>query len=455
MSPQTLQSYLGDFKNSHAAHLQTQVKSQTWLKRLKEEAMERFCATGFPTTKWENWRHTDLSSLEKQGYLRPKIWDGHFTTPSPFERKAAGLRVVFVDGIFSPSFSTLDGLPTGVTIRNLESLLRTNPEKIEHFINTKGFASRSGTMGKNEMSLVDLNTAFLEDGLYLHIARDKVLDQPIQVVYLSTQREEKAASYPRTFIVAESNSNVTVIERYLGWKNNNNNENLSYFTNAVTQIFADEGARVEHVRLQEEARECIHLSDTEVFQRKDSSVKSFSISLGGALVRNEIRSRLDGEGAETDLRGLFFGTGIQHVDHFTEVDHACPNTKSNEYYKGLLAEKSRGVFMGLIRVRPGADKTDARQLNRNVLLSEGAIVNTKPQLEILADDVKCSHGATVGQIDKDALFYLRSRGIEEQQAKAILLSGFVGEIVDEIASPRAREKVALLVNRWLAERSGA
>jgi Fe-S cluster assembly protein SufD len=285
-----------------------------------------------------------------------------------------------------------------------------------------------------------LNTAFLVDGAFVEIASGAIVETPLHLVYISTGGSAKeTVSHPRTMILAGDNSQGAVVEHYVAL------DSGKYFTNAVSEVVAGDGAVLSHTKLQQESAAAYHIGSLYVRQGRNSSFNSHSIAIGGTLVRNDITVVLDGEGAECELNGLYVENEAQHVDNHTLIDHARPHGSSRENYKGILDGRSTGVFNGSIVVRKDAQKTDARQSNKNLLLSRDAEINTKPQLEILADDVKCSHGATIGHIDQDAIFYMRSRGIDESTARSLMMYAFCNEIIERVKCAEIRELIGKAV----------
>ena len=265
------------------------------------------------------------------------------------------------------------------------------------------------------------------------------------MLYLSTAAEEAVVLHPRNLILVECNSQVTLVESYVGLREG------VYFTNAVTEIVAAENAVVDHYKLHHESKKAFHIATMQVHQDRSSSVRTFNATLGGALTRNEVNVVLDGEGADCALEGLYLISGRQHVDNHTRLEHAKPNCDSREIYKGILDEKASGVFHGRIVVLPGAQKTDSKQTNNNLLLSDEALINTKPQLEIYANDVKCTHGATIGQLDQNALFYMRSRGIDKTTARSLLIYAFANQVVSRIKVEAVRNELDNYLFSWLPE----
>jgi Fe-S cluster assembly protein SufD len=352
----------------------------------------------------------------------------------PFEFAGdEGYRLVFVNGFFAPHLSSTAGL-TGLC-QNLGSVAGAHPERLEHLAQHAAYEDNAFTA---------LNTAFLQDGCFLQVPAGKVVERPIHLLFLSTATTAPTVSYPRNLIVVGNGSQVTIVESYIGQKD-------AYFTNAVTEIVAGENAVIDHYKLQQEGLEAFHVATLQIHQSRNSNFSSHFVSLGCGLVRNDVNAVLDGEGCECTLNGLYMGRGSQHVDNHTFIDHAKPHCTSHELYKGILKDRARGVFNGKIYVHQDAQKTDAKQTNQTLLLSDDAVINTKPQLEIYADDVKCTHGATVGQLSDEALFYLRSRGIGQEAARGLLTYAFANDIIGRIkvAPIRARLEEVLLASQGL------
>ncbi|NUQ50046.1 MAG: Fe-S cluster assembly protein SufD, partial [Phycisphaerae bacterium] len=287
-----------------------------------------------------------------------------------------------------------------------------------------------------------LNTALFRDGAFVHVGRGRVLERPIELVFVSTGDGGPSACFPRNLVIAEEGAQATIVERYVGLGE------VATFTSTVTELIAGDGAVVDHYRIQAEPGHAFHYSLNRVQTGRSANVRSGTFTFGGRLVRNDAHATLEGEGGDCTLNGLFVTRGQQHVDSHLRVEHAAPRCHSWEYYKGILDERSSGVFTGRIYVHPGAQKTDAKQTNKNLLLSREARIDTKPQLEIFADDVKCTHGATIGQLDADAVFYLRSRGIAEAAARSLLVYAFAAESLDAIrVAPLRRQMLAMLLDR--------
>lgn len=396
-----------------------------FLRDLRRRAIARFAALGFPTLKQEEWRLTNVAPVARGRFDRPS--KGHPLAPALSDLLArrsfagAAARLVFVDGRFAPELSEAGSLPPGFLAISLAEALERSPEKLEPWLGR--FASFE------DHPFVALNTAFLSDGAYLEAPRGGVLEQPIHLVYLSSSEDgprgaQATRSFPRNLFVAGEQSQMTVVETYAGAG--------AYFTSPVTELVAGPAAVVDHYKVQRESVEAYHLATFQIQGDRDANVSSHSISIGGSLVRNDVNAVLDGEGIDCTLNGLYVVEGKQFVDNHMRVTHAKPHCDSHELYKGILDGAARSVFNGLIHVVHGAQKTDAKQSNRNLLLSRDAVANSNPQLVIFADDVKCTHGSTVGQLDEDAVFYLRSRGIGADAAKSILTYAFASDIVQRI-----------------------
>lgn len=411
-----------------------------WLSQSRRSAMERFSALGLPTTDREEWHYTRLDAL-KEFAFQPALQDDHggriesdFLERSAFCPKDA-VRLVFVNGYYSQRLSSADGLTPGVVVGNLSSLLQSRPDLLE------GALSRTAEF--KDRAFVALNTAFLNDGAVIHIPKGVAVEKPIYICHVSwTVDDRPSVSHPRNLIIAEEGSQATVVEIYIG------GGKAPYLTNAVTEIVAGRGAVVDHYKLQQENGNAFHLRSMDARQEADSRVSSLSVSLGAALSRNEVRIVLNAEGAECAINGLYMVTGRQHSDNQTSIEHAKPHGTSSELYKGILAGQSTGVFNGKIIVRPNAQKTVSRQTNKNLLLSNDALVNTKPLLEIFANDVKCNHGATIGRLDEGQIFYLRSRGLSDVHARSLLTYAFASDLVTKIRVPTLRQGL----EKWIFRR---
>jgi Fe-S cluster assembly protein SufD len=405
--------YVAEFER-----LQRQGGNQpAFLQALRQGGIERFAEMGFPTLRQEEWRLTNVAPIVQGTFHWPE-GDPDALPPSriePFLFDAAA-RLVFVDGRFSPRLSSTSELPAGTVVASLAEVLTRDPGQVEPWL------GRSAKLDRNPF--VALNTAFLRDGAFVYVPRG-VVTGPIHLLFLSTGEEGRPTlSFPRNLLVAAENSQTTIVETYAG--------EGGYFTAPVTELVAGPGAVIDHYKVQRESLGAFHVATFQVAAERASRPSSHSISIGGGLVRNDVNAVLDGEGIDCTLNGLYFADGRQVVDNHMRVEHAKPHCASHELYKGVLDGKSRAVFNGLIHVHKGAQKTDAKQSNRNLLLSRDAIANSNPQLEIYADDVKCTHGSTVGQLDEDAVFYLRSRGIGAEAARSLLTYAFASDIVARI-----------------------
>lgn len=392
-----------------------------WLQQLRAQALTQFTQQGFPTFRDEDWKYTNIAPLTKQALSwaipqpNPTVPDVSFDLPYQ--------RLVFVNGHFSAKLSKLDAPTSGIQITNLAKVLNEQPGLAEKHLQR--------IAANHPASFTALNTAFIHDGAYIHIPRNTSLSQPVHLLFLNS--EEASFSSLRNLIVLEENSQATILESYCG--------NSSHFTNSVTELVLDKNASCEHYTLLKEDNRAFHINTLQVLQQRQSRLTAYSLALAGGLTRSDVNVTLADEYAECHLNGLYLANGKQHVDHHTLIDHAKPHGTSRENYKGVLADRARAVFNGKVIVRPGAQKTDAEQSNKNLLLSNDAEVDTKPQLEIFNDDVRCTHGAAVGQLSEDALFYLRSRGIDESAARNLLVYAFVREIVERIPLEPLRQQL--------------
>jgi len=401
-----------------------------WLHRIRTAAIRRFAELGFPTTHIEEWKYTNVAPLTRIPFEPAAELPAGQVAETLHGRPFASLgacRAVLVNGRYCRELSSPGALPQGVRVCSLAEALETEPNLVEeHLARYASFENHA---------FVALNTAFLEDGVFVRIPNGVALEQPLCLLSVSAPDGRPAVSYPRTLILAGRDSQAEIIEGFLGL------EDSLYFSNAVTEIVVGEGAVIGYAKLEAESDRAFHFGALHVRQERSSNFTSHSIGLGGSLVRNEVGVVLGGEGTECALNGLYLATGQQHVDNYTTMDHAQPHSTSHELYKGILDGQARAVFHGRIIVRPAAQKTDAIQRNKNLLLSEDAVINTKPQLEIYADDVRCTHGATVGQVDPDAVFYLRSRGIGDQEARSLLTYAFASEMIDRIKAGPLRARL--------------
>ncbi|MCL4511975.1 MAG: Fe-S cluster assembly protein SufD [Bacteroidetes bacterium] len=428
-------SLFKDFEN----HLNGE--KSTPFHRLRKEAIDKFAELDFPNLHQEDWRFTDISPILKHTFT----YANKKSTLLPDKKGISrflfgGMRshlVVFVNGFYSAELSTLLPLPKGVIIGSLAEALKSNDGTVNDNI------SKYATFNDNVFTA--LNTAFTIDGAYIYIPDNIVIEDPVHILFIS-HGSEKFISQPRNLIISGKNSQVKIIEHY---------ESVDagvYFTNSVTEIHAGESSVVDATKVQSENLDAYHVATTEVSLDSNSSYESHAVSLGANIYRHNLNVTLRGEGGDATLAGLYLLSGNQLSDTHSLIDHASPRCTSQEHYKGILDGKSRGVFNGKIMVRKGAQQTNSYQENRNIILSDEAKVDTKPQLEIFADDVKCSHGATVGQLSKESMFYLRSRGIGEEQAKSILIYAFAKDVLKGIKIDEVRSRLEnILSERFLGK----
>lgn len=407
-----------------------------WLRRLREDGFARFCQTGFPTTRDEDWRFTNVSAIARTSFQPAGSAKLSEQDVAAFRVKGADPQLVFVNGRFSPELSRVNNLPRGLTATSLREQIEQHPETLEKHLGKYADARRD--------PFCALNTAFVGDGAYVHVARGVVVESPISLLYLSTKEDGPTVTHPRNLIVAEDESQVAVIEDYASV----GGESVA-LSNAVTELVAGESTIAQHYLIEREHLRAFNVQTLRIQQGRSANVASHSLLLGGGLVRNNVHPVLAGEGGECLINGLFLGTGRQHLDNYMHVEHAAPHCGSRQFYNGILDGQAHGVFHGRIVVHKEAQKTDAKQTNRNLLLSDDAQIDTKPQLEIYADDVKCTHGATIGQIEENALFYLQSRGISEAEARRLLLMAFAEECVERMHASAAREHIEGLIRENL------
>lgn len=405
-----------------------------WLELVRGSAMDRFAQLGFPTIHDENWKYTNLASLAKQSFVPARRTEQLSLDVSPFAYpETAGAHLVVVNGYFSEELSNKTGLENVVAIDLLTAVADARYNKT-----ARAYLARNA--GYHNNGLAALNTAFLQSGLFLFIPKNVKVEKPIQVTFVT---DGESASFPRLLVVAEEHSSATLIESFVS------TGEQQYFTNAVAEIIVKEGARLEHYRMQRESEKAFHTSLTSAELGRASSYDTTSINLGGRLSRHDICVLMDNEGAECWVDGLYLAGADQHTDTHSVIDHQQPHCKSHQLYKGILDGNARAVFNGKIFVREGAQKTDAMQTNKNLLLSPQARVDTKPQLEIYADDVKCAHGAAVGQIDQEELFYLQARGINPELGRSLLTYGFAEEVIEKIKIDSIRAQLDEIVLRQL------
>ena len=431
---QTAQNYVESFGQIVKSGRDRQ---PSWLQTLRQGGFDRFSATGFPTPRDEDWRFTNISAIVQTNFQLNHNGHGLPTKQQVESYRIAGAvcQLTFGDGRFLPQISSPTALPKGVTVAGLGAQLANKPQQVEphlgRYLNTQRdpFAA--------------LNTAFLEDGGFVHIGKNTVLEEPIHLLFVSTAHETPMMSHPRNLIVVEEGSQATIIEEYVSLGG------VEALCNTATELVVGDNAVVSHYMIEREGVETFNVSTLRMEQGRNASIASHSVLIGGALVRNNVHPLLAGEGSECLINGLFIGNGSQHLDNYMLVEHAQPHCASRQFYNGILDGSAHGVFPGRIVVHKDAQKTDAKQTNRNLLLSDRAQIDTKPQLEIYADDVKCTHGATIGQIEENPLFYLRSRGIDEASARRLLLLAFASECLDRMKEGPARNHVETLIHAHL------
>ncbi len=409
----------------------------------RREAFDRFAAAGFPTTKDEDWRFTPVAPIVRADWRLDGWTAGPPVTAAaldPFRFGQPGwATLVFVNGQFSVELSHRPSLSAGVTVEPFAEALARDPEFIE-----RSFA-RVARPEATPFSA--LNAALAHEGAVIRVVAGADLAEPIHILHVATTEAAGAALQTRTILVVERGARAQFVESFASLGD------AAWFTNTVTEVTVGEGAWVEHSRIQRESESAYHVGLTEVEQGRDSHYRSFTLSMGGAIARHDLRARLGAENVECLLYGLYLGRGDQLVDNHTAIRHEFPNCRSWEVYKGILDGRSHAVFNGKVFVTPEAQKTDAKQTNRNLLLSDTSRVNTKPQLEIFADDVRCTHGATVGRLDEIAFFYMQSRGIPRAEAQQLLIYAFAAEVVTEVASLPVREALDRLVHERLGIRA--
>jgi len=411
-----------------------------WLEELRANGLDVFSRTGLPTPRNESWKYTNLRPLEKLTF-RPAS-PGTAALPAldalPSVAPGTSHRLVFVNGHFCPGLSATGRLPGGVVLRSLAEALRDDPEMVAEHL------GRTATLDTHP--LLALNLAFLDDGAVLRLPRGAAVEDPIELVFLGSGGDLPIAWHPRLLVIAEDNAEATLVEHHVGL------DGGVYFSNMAAELYLGQGARLRHYKIQREAETAFHLTTATTRLGRDACYDSFILNMGARLSRHEARSVLEGTGVTCRVSGAYAVRGQQHTDLTTLIDHAHPHGTSREVVKGVIDGQARAVFQGKIIVRPGAQKTDGHQLNRALLLSDQAEVDSKPELEIYADDVKCSHGATAGELDDDALFYLRARGVPLERARGLLVAAFLDEVLEEIGHDATRAHFLDRVQSWLGAR---
>ncbi len=405
-----------------------------WLKDLREGGIARFHDLGFPNMKQEAWRFTSVAPIAEGAFelARPPARVPTLDEIGPYLLLEAGPRLVFVDGFFQPSLST----PFFDDVQSLAHVVAHRPDLVR--------AHLGKYAGIQDKPFSALNTAFVQEGAFVHVPAKATAELPIQLLFLATGGKP-AVAHPRNLVVVEREARASIVETYAALADG------VYWINAVTEIVVGDGARLDHHRVQREGARAYHVATTQSHQGRDSTLNMHFVAFGGTLARHDIESVMAGPGGTLILNGLYLLADAQHADHHTTIDHAADHCQSHEYFNGVLDDRSRGVFTGRIIVRPGAQKTDSKQTNNNLLLSANAHADSQPQLEIYADDVKCTHGSTVGPLDPRAMFYLRSRGVGEEEARRLLTYGFAAEILGRMEVAPLRAQLDAIVRGRLAE----
>lgn len=403
-----------------------------WLQAKRRAGFEHFSSVGFPSMRQEAWRKTNVAPIKRSDFRRAS------SAPALSRQQLEPFLVpdcaelVFVNGRFSAELSQTEGIPEGAFVGNLASVLEAGSEDPRAAVVERHL----GSYADAEHPFVALNTAHIEDGAFIHVPRGVHIEKTIHLVFIGTTEDgEATVSYPRNLVVAEESAQLTLIESYGGFSGE------KYFTCPVTELVGEANSVIDHYRIGQESLDAFHIATQKIHLLRDANFFTHSISHGGALVRNDIQAMLDAEGISCTLNGLYLARGSQHVDHQMRVDHAKPHCHSYELFKGILEDRARAVFNGRIQVHEDAQKTDAKQSSRNLLLSPEALVHSNPQLEIYADDVRCTHGSTTGHLEDEAIFYLRSRGISEEAAKSLLTYAFAAEVLNEFRLESVRQDI--------------
>ncbi len=400
-------------------------------RELRAAGVEAFARLGFPSTRSEDWAYTNVSEIAGTTFTpaADRAPSGGATAArlEEFSFGSAWPMLVFLNGRFMPSLSSHEALPEGVRVSTLAQMAVDEPELLQKYLGTAAPAERDG--------FTALNAAFAGEGTFIHVSKEMVTDVPVHLLHLTDAHGAGVMSHPRHVIVVERHAKASVIESYAAL------DDVAYLTNAVTEVLLEDGATLQHVRVQREARSAFHVGTIEARQGRDSHFLQFTFQTGAKLSRSNVYTVLEGEGCGTTLNGLYMLDGTQHGDHQTRVEHVAPNCFSREMYKGLLDASSHGVFNGKVYVHPEAQKTDGKQTNNTLLLSPDAQIDTKPQLEIFADDVKCTHGATVGRMDETSLFYLKSRGVGSVLAKQLLMYAFAADVIETLENEAVKEEL--------------
>ncbi len=414
-----------------------------WLLDIQKSSLEQFIATGFPNRHQENWKYTDLTFLSHLNF-QPLPFNhfenfSHILHPSHDQYEH---QMVFIDGQFSAQLSKINALDAKITFTSIKDILLKDMTTLASYFKQSLHLSAG---------LASLNAAFLTDGFFLHILKNVEIKSPIHLLFLSTAQSGNTMTHPRNIVILEDGAKATLFEEHAVL--NDTQTEQPVFKNMVSSFFVGHQATLNHWKLQAESRHTIHIAQTHILQAKDSQVNVQTVSLGAKMARDDLNVYLNDLGASCQLQGLYVLADRQHVDHHTRIDHHAMHTHSQENYKGILKDHAKGVFNGKVMVHPNAQKIKSSQINKNLLLSETAEMNTKPELEIYADDVQCTHGATVGQIDADILFYLRARGLDLKEATKLLVHAFYHEVLNNISTKDIHDYLQILVAKKLEDHS--
>jgi Fe-S cluster assembly protein SufD len=409
-----------------------------WLDSLRAAAARRFSERGWPTPRDEAWKYTNVAPVVKKGFVPlPAPGDDAVIDVSPWLLPGTdAIRLVFVDGHYVPALSAAAGLPGGVVVASLKDRLREAPDELESWLATDIMAAPQG--------FSELNTAFMSDGAIIRVPAGVAVGRPVHLLYIARESARPCAAFLRNLIIVAEGGAATIVQHHVSA------DGAHSLVNSLTRCVVEDGASLEHYSLNEQGDGVYHFAATQLRQGRDSRYVSHNLQAGARLARSDMHAELAGEGCECTLNGFYLGRDRQHIDNCLRIEHLVPRCSSRQLYKGVLDGRARGIFNGHVVVRQDAQQTDARQMNQSLLLSEQAEADTRPQLEIYADDVKCSHGATVGQLDRDALFYLKARGIDEAVARSMLIGAFAGEIAERLTLEPVRCRFERLVAARLA-----
>jgi len=408
--------------------------------KTRNDAFKNFTNLDFPNSKNEEWKYTNIAPLLSQIFSIDKV-DSKISKDDIKKYLLEGIDahiLVFINGDFSSELSLLKDINKGIRIDSIKDKLKNNDSELLNHLGKYADYRKD--------IFTSLSTAFTNDGAFIKVDDNIISEKPFYILYLTNAQNNSIQTQPRNLILGGKNSQFTIIEHFVSI------DDSTYFTNTITEVLAEENSVIDHIKIQEESRNAFHFARMDVEQERNSNFTSHLISLGGKISRNEMNAKFNNEGGESMLNGLFLIEDDQLFDVHSKIDHAKPHCNSHEHYKGILDDASRGVFNGKIMVRKDAQKTNAFQQNNNILLSKEALINTKPQLEIFADDVKCSHGATIGQLDKEAKFYLKSRGIGEEAANIILLHAFASDVINLIKVDAVKNYAEEIITKRINER---